>query len=82
MTMEPNDTLTYRPCDDDVFEENLLNLHKKAVWPVTLAGWSQADEPIVTDEGKDLAPKFEPVTVTVPPSRDRGEENEDKKGKS
>jgi hypothetical protein len=43
---------------------------------VTLTGDAHAVEPIFTDDGIEAAPKFDPVTVTVPPSRDREEENE------
>jgi hypothetical protein len=43
---------------------------------------SQADKPIFTEEGEEAAPKLEPKTVMVPPSRGLGEENEMMVGES
>ncbi len=77
-TIDPNVALKRRLCDDGVaaLGANLGEMHRKAVWLVTLAGDEHAEEPILTDEGRELAPKLEPVTVMVPPSSDRTSEYE------
>ncbi len=83
-TIDPNVALKRRPCDDGVatLGTNLGEMHLNAVWLVIFTGDEHAVEPILTKEGRELAPKLEPVTVIVPPSNDRTSEYESITGKS
>jgi hypothetical protein len=76
--LDPNVALNTSPCEDGLaaLRENFGNVHLNAVWLVTLAVESHVVRPILTKEGDDKAPKLDPKTVMVPPSSDRGEEND------
>ena len=83
-TIDPNVALKRSPCDDGVatLGTNLWESHLNAVWSVTFVGDEHAVVPILTKEGRESAPKLEPVTVIVPPSNDRESEYDTITGKS